>query len=244
MKNCLAAWLLIPFMTFQWSVAQEPFQLVSSRGVPLNSDDSPGFRNEVLPVLSKLGCNSGPCHGALAGKGGFRLSLRGFDPAADHFNIVKQAKGRRIEFRDPAKSLLLTKPTGAVPHKGGVRLDVDSEAYQILSSWIAAGAESPSAEDKKLEKIEFSKVNVDPSNQQNELKVKAIFTDGTVRDVTRWAKFTSTDETIAKVTDDGDVQIVGHGEGAVTAWYDSRIAVAKLTIPYPNQIDPKIFQKG
>src|SRR5437868_956265 len=86
--------------------------------------DVPNFRNQVLPVLSKSGCNSGACHGALAGKGGFKLSLRAYDPISDYHAITKQARGRRVELADPGSSLLLTKPSGAVPHKGGLRFDV------------------------------------------------------------------------------------------------------------------------
>lgn len=197
------------------------------------------FANDVQPVLSKLGCNSGACHGALAGKGGFRLSLRGFDSVADHFNIVKQARGRRLEFREPAKSLLLTKPTGAVAHKGGVRFDTDSEAYQILSKWIALGAKGPSKTEKKLQTVEFTK-----TDSRTDLKVLAKYSDGTSRDVTRWAIFTSTDQTIAKVTEEGQVSLIGHGQGAITAWYDSKIAVSPLMVPYPNEIDQVVYTQA
>ncbi|MCK5920862.1 MAG: hypothetical protein KAG66_07965 [Methylococcales bacterium] len=77
------------------------------------------FRNHVLPVLSKRGCNTGACHGAVAGKGGFRLSLRGWDAGGDFYTITRESRGRRAEPADPARSLLLTKPTMATPHKGG-----------------------------------------------------------------------------------------------------------------------------
>ena len=112
------------------------------------------FRNDVLPVLAKSGCNMGSCHGALAGKGGFRLSLRGYDPDSDCFNIVKQDRGRRIELTDPGRSLFLMKPTGAVPHRGGVRFEVDSPEYRILSGWIAAGAPAPRETDARVVKVE------------------------------------------------------------------------------------------
>ncbi|MEC9094063.1 MAG: DUF1549 and DUF1553 domain-containing protein [Planctomycetota bacterium] len=194
------------------------------------------FRNDVLPVLSKLGCNSGACHGALAGKGGFRLSLRGFDPVADHFNIAKQARGRRVEFREPAKSLLLTKPTAAVPHQGGVRFNLQSEPYRIISRWIAEGAKGPNDSDDQLEKILFAN-----SSSKRGLKVNAHYSSGKVRDVTRWVKFSSTDETIVKVSDNGVVEEVGYGQGAITAWYDSQIAVTRLSLPFPNQLDPEIY---
>ncbi len=96
------------------------------------------FRNQVEPLLAKLGCNSGACHGALAGKGGFRLSLRGYDPATDYFNIVKQDRGRRVDLADPGRSLVLAKPSGAIAHKGGVRFATTALEYQILAQWIGA----------------------------------------------------------------------------------------------------------
>ena len=90
------------------------------------------FRHDVLPVISKVGCNSGGCHGALAGKGGFRLSLNAYDPASDHYNITREMRGRRVEFSDPARSLFVIKPTAAVRHKGGKMLHEDSAEYQLL----------------------------------------------------------------------------------------------------------------
>lgn len=96
-------------VTVEVTASQEPF--------------SWSFRRHVQPVLAKRGCNSGACHGALAGKGGFRLSLRGYDPATDFFNIVKQDRGRRVELSDPGRSLILAKPSGAIPHKGGLRFE-------------------------------------------------------------------------------------------------------------------------
>ena len=95
------------------------------------------FRNHVEPMLAKLGCNSGACHGALAGKGGFRLSLRGYDPATDYFNIVKQDRGRRVELSDPGRSLVLAKPSGAIAHKGGIRFTTSSLDYRILAEWLS-----------------------------------------------------------------------------------------------------------
>ena len=98
--------------------------------------DELSFRHDVLPVLSKAGGNGGGCHGALAGKGGFRLSLNAYDPATDHYNITRELRGRRVEFNDPARSLFLIKPTAAVRHKGGKVLHEDSADYQILLQWI------------------------------------------------------------------------------------------------------------
>src|SRR5690606_7419724 len=90
---------------------------------PSFAADAPSFRHEVIPILSRAGCNGGGCHGALAGKGGFRLSLFGYDPEADYRAITRDALGRRIELGEPGRSLLLAKPTTALPHKGGLRLE-------------------------------------------------------------------------------------------------------------------------
>src|SRR5438093_6522495 len=101
------------------------------------------FRNHVLPVMTKAGCNSGACHGAAAGKNGFRLTLRGYDPEADYLTLTRQAGARRIVRQEPAQSLMLLKPTMAVAHGGGLRLKPGSLDYQIIAEWIAAGAPPP-----------------------------------------------------------------------------------------------------
>ena len=92
---------------------------------PAAGTPAPSFELDNVPILSKAGCNGGGCHGALAGKGGFRLSLFGYDPASDHLTITREARGRRVDLADPGASLILTKPTTALPHKGGRRLDPD-----------------------------------------------------------------------------------------------------------------------
>ncbi|MDB6028878.1 MAG: hypothetical protein JWM68_5101, partial [Verrucomicrobiales bacterium] len=95
------------------------------------------FRNQVQPVLAKSGCSSGPCHGAQAGQNGFKLSLRGYDDDGDYTALTRMAFGRRINFFDPGRSMILTKPTTALPHKGGKRFDINSPEYKVLSEWIA-----------------------------------------------------------------------------------------------------------
>ena len=102
------------------------------------------FRNHVVPVLTKMGCNSGACHGAAAGKNGFSLTLRGYDPAADYDAITRQAGGRRVNKLEPAKSLLLLKPTEVVPHMGGKKFEPGSPAYDVLARWVASGMPAPS----------------------------------------------------------------------------------------------------
>jgi len=200
------------------------------------------FRNDILPIISKAGCNTGGCHGALAGKGGFRLSLFGYNPEADHAAITRELLGRRIEPADPARSLLLTKPTTALAHKGGKRIDVDSDEYRLLARWIAGGAPGPKAEDPVIVNLEVSPAEaLVKAGESMSLVVRAKFSDGSERDVTRHAKFTSTDETIASVDGVGTVSIIGPGEGAITAWYSSQIVIARVTSPYPHEVPDSVY---
>jgi len=204
--------------------------------------EHPSFRNDVQPILAKFGCSSGACHGALAGKGGLKLSLRGYDTMTDYLTITRQARGRRIELSDPGRSLLLAKPTAAIPHKGGLKFEVDSYEYRVLSRWIAQGALAPSDEDPQVERIEVSPAHatVKPGDEQ-QVSITAYYDDGSQRDVTHWAKYTSANETVAKVDEQGLLTITGYGEGAVTAWFQSKIAMGHVTSPYPREVSEEVY---
>lgn len=202
----------------------------------------PSFRNDVQPVLTRTGCNMGACHGALAGKNGFRLSLRAYDDDGDYTSLTRHALGRRIVPEDPARSLLLLKPTGAVPHKGGERVAVDSPEYRVLVEWIANGAKPPKSEDARVERIEVLPANVTlRAGATQQLVVMAHFSDGSVRDATRLAKFTAADGTVATVTESGLVKIMGNGESPVTAWFMSKLALATVTVPWEQTVPADVF---
>lgn len=202
------------------------------------------FRNHVQPILARAGCNSGACHGALAGKGGFRLSLRGYDSRADHHTMTRQARGRRMELGDPGRSLILAKPSGAIPHKGGLRLEVDSPDYRIIAGWIASGAPGPRDDDPRLQRIEVLPERLLlTSGAAQQVLVRAHYSNGQVEDVTRWCKFNSVDQRVAHVDDAGQVRLVGPGAGAVTAWFSSKIAISRITAPYPNQLDEVVYRQ-
>jgi Protein of unknown function (DUF1553)/Protein of unknown function (DUF1549) len=194
------------------------------------------FRNHVESVLTREGCNSGACHGALAGKGGFRLSLRGYDPATDFFNIVKQDRGRRVELADPGRSLLLAKPSGAIAHKGGVRFGTSSLEYRILSEWIGNGATPPHDGDPRVEQLEILPArSFQRVGESQQVLVRARYSSGQAEDVTRWVKWSSADETVCRIDDQGKTQVIGPGEGAIVAWYASKLAIARITVPYEGQ---------
>ena len=203
------------------------------------------FRNNVQPVLAKAGCSAGACHGAAAGQNGFKLSLRGYDDEGDYLTLTRRALGRRIVPSDPGRSLMLLKPTRAVPHKGGKRFEVGSIDYQVLSEWIAAGAPGPKQDEPRIQRIEIlpEHVIIQPGMNQ-QLSVLAHFSDGHTEDVTHWVKYTSANEMVSQVDDGGKVKTIGFGEGAITGWYLSRIAIATVTAPYTNKVARSAFTRA
>lgn len=201
------------------------------------------FDAHVQSILSRQGCNSGACHGALAGKGGFRLSLLGYDSPADHFTITRESRGRRIEPADPGRSLLLAKPTMVIPHKGGKRLETNSDDYRILAKWIADGYQGPQENDAPLESVEVLPTDLQlKAGDKQDIIVRAHYADGRIEDVTRWAKFSSANERVATVDENGRVKILDRGKGTVVVWYASRIATASLLVPYAEQLASSAYR--
>ncbi|MGH9452274.1 MAG: DUF1549 domain-containing protein [Terriglobia bacterium] len=203
------------------------------------------FRNHVLPVMTKMGCNSGPCHGAAAGKNGFKLTLRGYDPETDYYTLTHQAIGRRTNRMEPAKSLILLKPTLTIAHGGGQRFPVGSPEYKVISGWIAAGMPPPKHSDPRIMDLQVypHEASLTPGAGQ-QLVVMAKFSDGHTEDVTRWAKYDSGDEGVATVDSSGRVTMHGYGEAPVTVWYLSHVTFARMRIPYPYRLDEAAFRRA
>lgn len=206
---------------------------------------SPSFRNDVAPLLFKMGCNTGACHGAAAGKNGFKLSLRGFDFDWDHKVITRQANGRRVSLADPEQSLVLLKATMQVPHGGGERFGKDSESYRILLDWIKAGAPPVSAKDRIIESIEPMPNAVTLRNgDTQQLIVRAKFSDGSYEDVSRWVKYATTNDSVATVDDNGKITITGPGAVSITAWYASKVSAVRVLVPRDKPVAPERFAKA
>ncbi len=209
------------------------------------SDEPWSFRNHVESVLSKTGCNAGACHGAAAGKNGLRLSLRAYGPEVDYRVLTRQAAGRRVVPTAPAESLLLLKPTGAIEHGGGVLFAPDSLEYRVIAEWIASGTPAPSADDPKIVALQTypNAARLKPGQSQ-QILVRALFSNGREEDVTRWTRFSSTDDTIAKVDESGTLKVEAHGEATINVWYASRVQRTTITSPYPSNLDPKVFRNA
>ena len=214
------------------------------------------FLNDVQPVLTRFGCNSGGCHGKLAGQNGFRLSLRGFAPDWDHQWLARESRGRRLNPASPELSLLLRKAVGDLPHGGGQRFDRGSEAYRLLSAWIAAGAPGPVAADPVLERLETEVSTTTLAiGQSQAVRVFAVYSDGQRRDVTWLVRFDSQDAGALEVTVDGVARALRPGETVLRAAFQGQVAIVAFTVPQAvetrpdwyatrwNAIDGPVFDK-
>lgn len=197
------------------------------------------FGNEIEPLLSRFGCNSGGCHGKASGQNGFKLSLFGFDKTFDHDAIVLQSRGRHVFPAAPDESLLLKKATGAVPHGGGVRFDRDSEAYQLIRNWIESGAPAASPDAPRIVNLQVTPAErLLTASDKQPLAIEAIYSDGSRRDVTRQAEYSSNLDPVARVSADGLVQVTGQsGEAAIMARYMNHVAVFRAVVPHGPPLD-------
>lgn len=205
---------------------------------------APSFVNEIEPLLTRLGCNQGACHGKNAGQNGFRLSLRGFAPDWDHGWLTREYSGRRINPAFPEASLLLQKPLGHAPHGGGVLFSEGGREYQLLHDWIRAGAPGPTKDDPELRRLEIlpGAKTLKPG-EEIQLQVKAEFSSGEIRDVTWLARFDTNDASVASVTPAGTVKILRPGETAIRASFLGQVAVTMMTAPHERPVDPALFAK-
>ncbi|MCA9246840.1 MAG: DUF1553 domain-containing protein [Planctomycetales bacterium] len=191
------------------------------------------FTHHIRPILNKSGCAAAACHASQHGKGGFKLSVRGYDPPADYEAITRAGFGRRVDLARPEHSLILRKPSHQLPHGGGQALPVGSVDYQILAAWLAAGAAPPEADEPEVtELVVFPLEYRGSEGQRLQLRVEAVYDDGQRRDVTAWANFDTLDEAVAVVNGDGQVSLAGRGQAAVMVRFEGETAVSTLVVPY------------
>jgi hypothetical protein len=213
------------------------------------------FSREIVPVLTRAGCNQGACHGSQHGKGGFKLSLLGFDPVFDYAQIVQSAEGRRVVLSDPERSILLLKPTLTMEHGGGERFKAGGREYELLRRWLEDGAPAPHANDPEVTAVSLwpARRILVPGEQQQFL-VRATWKDGRSEDVTATARFDILNEGVASITPQGLVTAKGPGETHVMVRFGGQVAVAQVTLPYArlmkypelprhNFIDDKLIAK-
>jgi hypothetical protein len=203
------------------------------------------FERDIIPILTRQGCNTGACHGKARGQNGFALSLLAFDHEHDYQAIIQEGRGRRVFPAAPGQSLLLRKATGELPHGGGKRLDKESIAYSQLVQWIATGAPRTPATAPKLQRI-----SVKPTEKSliygalQPLTVTAHYSDGSNEDVTAMTTYQSSDSTYAAVNHHGVIQAgTLPGEAAIMARYQNLFAVSNVLIPLPGKTDTSLYAK-
>ncbi len=202
------------------------------------------FTNQIVPIFSKLGCNSGGCHGKSGGQNGFALSLLGFVPEMDYQALVKEDRGRRVFPAAPDSSLLLLKASGRMPHGGGKRMELDSDEYKLLRRWIAAGTPFGKNTDPVVTGISiFPEQRIVPRNSRQQFSVLAHYSDGTVSDVTQRARYESNDTEVAIVDNAALVRTLDmSGEAAIMARYLSHVGVFRSTVPLGVKIPDYRFE--
>lgn len=204
----------------------------------------PSFRQDVLPVLTKVGCNSGACHGKLAGQNNFKLSLRGYAPEWDIDWLGKELRSRRIDYSFPEASLILQKAVGRVPHEGGVRFAEGSRYHRTLVDWISARAPGPDTNETDAARLEvFPGHRTMQPGESQQLLVRAHYQDGRVRDVTWLAQFFSNDEATLHVDERGVVKALRPGEAPVRVHFQGQVEVVLFTMPHTNKVSPAMFAR-
>jgi len=213
------------------------------------------FKNQIVPIFTKLGCNSGGCHGKASGQNGFKLSLLGFYPDDDYEFLVKEGRGRRLFPSSPATSLLLLKAIGRSPHGGGKRMEVGSYEYRMLYRWIEQAMPRGSASDPTVTGIQcYPETRVMDRSSQQQISVVAEYSDGTTEDVTRMALFEPNETELAEVSKTGVVNSLDlSGEVAIMARYLGQVSTFRSTIPLgapigelpakKNLVDEAVFDK-
>ena len=218
--------------------------------------DSPvSFSREVNPVFIKTGCNSGACHGVQHGRGGFKLSLFGFDPEADYPQIIQSAEGRRVVLSDPERSILLRKPTLALEHGGGERFKHNSSEYNIIKRWLEDGAPPPARTDPIVKSFEVWPAHrIMTPGEKQQILVRALWTDNQLSDITSVAQYDSLNDSVAAVDASGLITAKGPGETHVMIRFMGQATVVQVTLAYAkaakitnfepvNVIDEKLKKK-
>jgi hypothetical protein len=204
----------------------------------VGADRTPSFRHEVVPLLTRYGCNQGMCHGKEAGQNGFKLSLRGFAPERDYEHLLLESRGRRMSFGAPEASLFMAKAAGGAPHRGGALFPPGSRPYLRLLDWLGAAAPGLKTAEPALEDIEvLGAGRTLRPGQEQALLVLARFADGAVLDVTWLSKFYANDPTVLSASEEGRVKALRAGASAVRAHYQDKVAVASFRVPREAAVD-------
>ena len=243
MRNFVAVIVSVLFLTTTMAAGGEPAKIESAeqRWATDGQGGSPDYIRHVVPLFSKLGCNNRACHGSFQGQSGFRLSLFGFEPAEDLKEMFEEDEdGLRANVKAPEESLVLFKPTNEDEHEGGQLMEVDSWQYRMFRQWIADGAKYNADASLQIGRFEIqpSEVVANSADAKVALRTIAHFSDGSVEDVTALTVFSSNDESVATVTENGEIAVLRPGDTAVIARYSGGVSSTQVLVPAPDDGQP------
>ena len=228
-----------------WDGAGKPLARLHAETAPATPGTAApvSFLRDVLPALTRAGCSTGGCHAKAEGQNGFRLSVFTYDPKGDFDAIVKGARGRRVFPAAPEESLVIRKPTGALDHEGGRRFDTGSELHRLLADWMRDGMVYRAPGEPDLTRIEVTPREGDyRRGETRQLRVEALYSDGSRRDVTRLAAYAANDPEVVAVDEEGRMRVgVIAGEAVVVARYMGLVADTRITVPAERLLPPERY---
>jgi len=239
--RCVAFWLLAAGAA---QAADEVLPSIATRfadgAADATATGTPNFQRHVVALLGKLGCNGRSCHGSFQGRGGFRLSMFGYDFESDHAALLA-GDPPRVNVSHPEQSLILLKPTDADQHEGGKRFDAGGWEARVLRAWIEAGAKNDSAAAGQLLRMEVTprELQFQSDRQSQPLKVIAVWSDGTREDVTSLTRFSSHDDNVAGVSGDGVVTSTGRGDTSIVVTYDNAVVTIPVLRPVTELVEER-----
>lgn len=243
-QSCTNRWIFrAGLIAMLWPAALEAGEILppaNQRFATGEGEEVPSFRRHLLPLMGRLGCNGRACHGSFQGRGGFRLSLFGYDFEADHDALTK-GEAPRVDLKSPVESLILQKPALAVDHEGGQRMETESWQYRLFRRWIAGGASGIAPNEAEIVSLEVEprELVFHADGEQAQLQAVAVWSDGSKEDVTPLCRFRSNDESIATIDEAGLVKVAGKGDTDIVVFYDNGVATVPTMRPVSDLIGPQ-----
>lgn len=234
LSSGLARWTSVGcfFWVTPWVIAGETLPPINQRYQDEAVSETPHFQKHVVPLLGRLGCNGRACHGSFQGRGGFQLSLFGYDFAGDH-QALTDADSGRVDLADIGESLIIAKPIDADAHEGGQRFEPGSWQHHVLSRWIESGAGDDRSTDLALQRLEITPAEIlfATDNAAVELTATAHWSDGSVEDVTPLCRFRTNDDAVADVSENGTVTSGDKGDTHIVVFYDNAVTCVPVIRP-------------
>ncbi|MCP4170923.1 MAG: DUF1549 domain-containing protein [Fuerstiella sp.] len=231
MKALGTIWVVL-LLVVTVTAGDTTIETAATRFTATDISETPDFQRHVVPLMGKLGCNGRACHGSFQGRGGFRLSLFGYDFKADHDEV-----SGRVDPETPSESMILQKPLMEIPHEGGQRLKPGSWQHRLLLNWVKAASPGRSDDAAKLTGLDVTPAEVQfaENGQQVQLTAVAVWSDGTCEDVTDLCRFQTNDDQVADVTRGGFIEASLPGDTHVVVFYDSAVVAVPVTRPVSDR---------